>query len=150
MLRFTSMLSRIHQRKTLCLCQYQNCKANLIATASAHLIEEPVQNLQSNESNINGRGAAADFTKSRFKESLVCTYDFKNQRVSSEVRGLETHAASLLEDCANIKSLAEVKKLHSYIIMNGTAHLLLETKLVDLYSEHGSLENARQLFDRML
>jgi len=131
------------------MCQYQSFKANLIATASALLIEKPIQNLQSNESNINGGGAAADFTESRFKESLMCMDNVKNQRVGSEVRALETHAASLLKDCASIKSFAEVKKFHSYIILNGTANMLLETKLVDLYSEWG-LEDARQLFDKML
>jgi len=77
--------------------------------------------------------------QSRLKESLMCIDDFKNQRVGNEVRGLETRDASMLDKCVNIKSLVEFKKFHSYITMNGTANMLLETKLVDLYAKRGGL-----------
>ncbi|XP_059075785.1 pentatricopeptide repeat-containing protein At5g27110 [Cryptomeria japonica] len=54
---------------------------------------------------------------------------------------------SLLHASNNIK---ELKKIHAHILVNGFEQdILLETKLVQMYSLNGSLESARLVFDRV-
>eukprot|EP01018_Ginkgo_biloba_P036667 Gb_31697 [translate_table: standard] len=68
-----------------------------------------------------------------------------------EQQGVASHSyASLLQACVNTKALVEVRQVHAYMLINGMKrNLLLETKLVNMYIELGSLANARKMFDKM-
>jgi pentatricopeptide repeat protein len=55
--------------------------------------------------------------------------------------------ASLLQGCGNIKS---VNQVHTHILMTGLHQdVFLGTKLVSMYTTHGSVESARLVFDKI-
>ncbi|XP_057821050.2 pentatricopeptide repeat-containing protein At3g12770 [Cryptomeria japonica] len=55
--------------------------------------------------------------------------------------------ASVAQGCTSTRTL---NQLNAHIIVCGIAqNVFLGTKLVHMYSKHGSLENARQVFDKM-
>jgi pentatricopeptide repeat protein len=58
--------------------------------------------------------------------------------------------ASILQTCANDKTLAEGKIVHTHIIQTGsTPNVYLETKLMNMYIKCGSLIDGRRIFDEM-
>ncbi|XP_057848841.1 pentatricopeptide repeat-containing protein At3g12770 [Cryptomeria japonica] len=60
------------------------------------------------------------------------------------------NCASLLEKCTKIKSLLQGRKLHAHLLVKGLFRdVLLETKLAAMYAMCGSMDDARQLFDKM-
>ncbi|KAH9294196.1 hypothetical protein KI387_040599, partial [Taxus chinensis] len=59
--------------------------------------------------------------------------------------------ASLLQACIEIKALPEAKLVHAHIITTGfKPDVGLDTKLVIMYIKFLSVEDARQVFDKML
>eukprot|EP01018_Ginkgo_biloba_P026787 Gb_37517 [translate_table: standard] len=55
--------------------------------------------------------------------------------------------ATLLQACTSIK---ELKQVHAHMLRSGIVrNIFLETKLVSLYCNCGSIENARLVFDKM-
>eukprot|EP01018_Ginkgo_biloba_P030327 Gb_08618 [translate_table: standard] len=58
--------------------------------------------------------------------------------------------ASVLPACAQLVALEQGKNIHDYIIKSGfESDVYVGSALVDMYAKCGSLEIARQLFDRM-
>jgi pentatricopeptide repeat protein len=58
---------------------------------------------------------------------------------------------SALCSCARLATLHQGKEVHNYIKRNGfESDVSFVNALIDMYAKCGSLENARQLFDRML
>eukprot|EP00253_Pinus_taeda_P001094 PITA_01094 len=56
----------------------------------------------------------------------------------------------LLQGCIVKKSLADGKRLHVHIIKTGfSPGVVLRNRILDMYSKCGSVENARQMFDKM-
>lgn len=57
---------------------------------------------------------------------------------------------SLISACLNLASLKQAKFIHGFITRNLLpGQLVVETAMVDLYVKSGSIEYARQIFDRM-
>jgi pentatricopeptide repeat protein len=58
--------------------------------------------------------------------------------------------ASLLKGCIDAKALLEGKKVHTHMIKNGfQPRNFLQNRLLDMYAVCGSLDDARQVFDKM-
>jgi len=58
--------------------------------------------------------------------------------------------ASLLQDCIKNKSLVDSKRVHGCIIKIGFQRgTFIWNRLMDTYTKCGSLDNARQVFDKM-
>eukprot|EP01018_Ginkgo_biloba_P004276 Gb_28079 [translate_table: standard] len=58
--------------------------------------------------------------------------------------------ASLLQGCLNMKALAEGRRIHLHMMETGfEPDTYLLTKLVIMYVRCGTIENARQVFDKM-
>eukprot|EP01018_Ginkgo_biloba_P022393 Gb_37554 [translate_table: standard] len=58
--------------------------------------------------------------------------------------------ASVLPACAHVAALQQGKEIHGYIMRNGLeSNDFVVTALVDMYSKCGSIENARQVFDKI-
>eukprot|EP01018_Ginkgo_biloba_P028364 Gb_34248 [translate_table: standard] len=56
----------------------------------------------------------------------------------------------LLQQCIDMKSLAEGKRLHIHIMKTGfMPGVFLSNRIVDMYAKCGSMENARQVFEKM-
>eukprot|EP01018_Ginkgo_biloba_P019984 Gb_41801 [translate_table: standard] len=59
--------------------------------------------------------------------------------------------ARVLRECINSKALAEGKIVHANLIKTGfRSVIILQNTLVSMYAKCGTLENARQVFDKML
>ncbi|KAJ7514776.1 hypothetical protein O6H91_23G058700 [Diphasiastrum complanatum] len=57
----------------------------------------------------------------------------------------------LLNACASIAALEQGKQLHHNIIKSGLeSHMIVGSALVDMYAKCGSIEHARQVFNRMI
>eukprot|EP01018_Ginkgo_biloba_P005078 Gb_12201 [translate_table: standard] len=64
----------------------------------------------------------------------------------------DTSYASLLQACANMKCVEEVKQIHAHMLICGIAleqNDILANKLVGTYAKCGTLANARHVFDKM-
>eukprot|EP01018_Ginkgo_biloba_P002504 Gb_20571 [translate_table: standard] len=58
--------------------------------------------------------------------------------------------ASVLPVCANLAGIEQGKEIHEEIIRSGyQADVFLQNALVDMYSKCGSIEKARNIFDKM-
>eukprot|EP01018_Ginkgo_biloba_P031203 Gb_23798 [translate_table: standard] len=58
--------------------------------------------------------------------------------------------ASVLQACSHLRSLQQGKQIHDYISQNRLdSDVFLGNAIVDMYSKCGSIENARQMFDKM-
>eukprot|EP01018_Ginkgo_biloba_P019597 Gb_25048 [translate_table: standard] len=58
--------------------------------------------------------------------------------------------SSVLPSCANLAALEHGKEVHKEIIRSGfQSNLFLASALVDMYVKSGSVENARNVFDKM-
>jgi pentatricopeptide repeat protein len=56
----------------------------------------------------------------------------------------------VLNACAGLSALREGKKIHSHIVRSGLeGDIFVETGLIDVYAKHGSIVDARQVFDEM-
>jgi pentatricopeptide repeat protein len=57
---------------------------------------------------------------------------------------------SVLRACATVMALAEGKQVHTLIVKSDTdSNVFVESALVDMYGKCGSIEEARQVFDKM-
>eukprot|EP01018_Ginkgo_biloba_P039368 Gb_08569 [translate_table: standard] len=57
---------------------------------------------------------------------------------------------SVLKACASVSALQEGREIHEDIISSGyESHVFVGNALIDLYAKCGSIENARQVFDKM-
>eukprot|EP01018_Ginkgo_biloba_P019198 Gb_26689 [translate_table: standard] len=60
-------------------------------------------------------------------------------------------AVSVLRACAQLGALQQGKWIHDYISRNGfESHVYVRNSLVDMYAKCGSIEVAREVFDKML
>eukprot|EP01018_Ginkgo_biloba_P037431 Gb_29873 [translate_table: standard] len=58
--------------------------------------------------------------------------------------------ASVLPACANSGALQQGKWIHDYIVRSGfESDVFVGTALIDMYAKCGSIENSRQVFDKM-
>eukprot|EP01018_Ginkgo_biloba_P026238 Gb_36365 [translate_table: standard] len=56
----------------------------------------------------------------------------------------------ILKACANLSALQQGKEIHYHIVRNGfESDVFVGAALVDMYAKCGSIENARQVFDKM-
>lgn len=57
---------------------------------------------------------------------------------------------SLLQACSDMKSLSDGKEVHAHMLLSGlNQDEYLGTKLVNMYANCGSMEDARQVFEKM-
>eukprot|EP01018_Ginkgo_biloba_P002433 Gb_04612 [translate_table: standard] len=74
---------------------------------------------------------------------------FQQMKLTSVKPDLKTFA-SVLPACANLGALDQGMEIHEEIIRSGfQSDVFVESALVDMYAKCGSLEKARDLFDRM-
>eukprot|EP01018_Ginkgo_biloba_P019070 Gb_40766 [translate_table: standard] len=70
-----------------------------------------------------------------------------------ELRGVEPDLvtiASVLPACTHLAALQQGKEIHAYMITSGfNPDVFVDNAFIDMYAKCGSIENARQLFDRM-
>eukprot|EP01018_Ginkgo_biloba_P031401 Gb_10270 [translate_table: standard] len=109
----------------------------------------------SQEGNLNGgtnayNGTGEDLRKlckeGKLKEALKVFKDMDQQgtKVDSE------SYICLLEGCADSKDLEGGKRVHDHIIRAGfKPEVLLSNKLLQMYGKCGSVQDARQVFDKM-
>eukprot|EP01018_Ginkgo_biloba_P013190 Gb_32456 [translate_table: standard] len=57
--------------------------------------------------------------------------------------------ASVLPACANLAALEQGMEIHEDIIRSGLNDIVVENALVDMYAKCGSIEKARNVFDKM-
>eukprot|EP01018_Ginkgo_biloba_P034533 Gb_39697 [translate_table: standard] len=74
---------------------------------------------------------------------------YQMQRTS--IQPNEFTFASVLPACANLAALEHGKEVHEYIIRSGIqSNIFVASSLIGMYVKCGSLENAHQVFDKML
>eukprot|EP01018_Ginkgo_biloba_P011552 Gb_34236 [translate_table: standard] len=84
--------------------------------------------------------------KERWKETLRIL-DLMEQGLVQTDSNLYSR---LLQECVNMKSLTDGKRVHTHIAKTGfAADVLLENILVNMYAKCGSLSDSRQVFDNM-
>lgn len=67
-----------------------------------------------------------------------------------DVKPDEVTFVTILNACAILSALDQGKQIHGHIINNGYgSDIYIGSSLVDMYAKCGSIENARQAFDRM-
>eukprot|EP01018_Ginkgo_biloba_P013181 Gb_21046 [translate_table: standard] len=112
------------------------------------IIENFNEELRGNHAgcNIHGIGGVV-FEEVSMKDTLDILH-------ATDQRGIwvDTYPyGSILQDCINVKDLAEGKGVHAHMIKSRfEPNVYLKTKLVIFYAKCGSLGDARQLFDEML
>eukprot|EP01018_Ginkgo_biloba_P011245 Gb_34297 [translate_table: standard] len=75
---------------------------------------------------------------------------FFNRMQLSELRPDRVTIVSVLPACAALLALQEGKEIHEYSIKNRyVSDVFVDTALIDMYAKCGSLDIARQLFNRM-
>eukprot|EP01018_Ginkgo_biloba_P015301 Gb_10775 [translate_table: standard] len=96
---------------------------------------------------------------SEIRASLITLCGQKKLKEALEVlqimnqRGMHLNPdtyASLIQACANLKSLSVGRKVHAHMLQNGIQeNIFVSNKLVVMYANCSSLRDARQVFDKM-
>ncbi|XP_010049643.2 pentatricopeptide repeat-containing protein At1g71460, chloroplastic [Eucalyptus grandis] len=82
--------------------------------------------------------------QNKLKEALTILDYMDQQGIPINV----TTFSSLIATCVRSKSLAEGKQIHAHIRINGLdSNEFLRTKLVNMYTSCGSIEDAKMIFD---
>jgi pentatricopeptide repeat protein len=85
--------------------------------------------------------------RKRFCSELPCDGGFDRFNDSGPRRKMYT---SLLQQCVKMESLEEGKKVHAHVIKSGIEpDMFMWNTLVNMYAKCGSIEDARQVFDKM-
>lgn len=103
---------------------------------------------RSNQRNIGGMGreVGAMCSEPRLKEALDMVDAMDQQGISLDA----DNYASLLDSCAKLKALHEGRRIHAHMLNSGIKPtVFLWSKLVNMYSQCGKLEDAREVFDKM-
>eukprot|EP00253_Pinus_taeda_P000868 PITA_00868 len=81
-------------------------------------------------------------------DEALCLF---NQMQSEGVKPTTVSMASVIPVFAELAALQQAKWIHGYIIKSGfDSDVFVGSALVDLYAKCGSIETARQVFDKML
>jgi len=80
-------------------------------------------------------------------EALKCFQQMQKAVVKADPKTF----ASVLPACANLAALEQGMEIHGEIIRHGfQSVVLVENALVDMYAKCGSIEKARNLFDKRM
>eukprot|EP01018_Ginkgo_biloba_P019534 Gb_23934 [translate_table: standard] len=80
-----------------------------------------------------------------WNEALILLSQMQLQNVKPNLVTM----ASILSACAHLSALQQGKEIHGYIIRSETISDVVGNALIDMYAKCGSIEIARQLFDKM-
>eukprot|EP01018_Ginkgo_biloba_P001272 Gb_03435 [translate_table: standard] len=107
---------------------------------------EPTLKWEEERNGVNSVDVKTLCREGQLKEALGFL-QFVDQRGIS----LDSHTyAFLLKACADIKALAEGKKVHAHMLMSGIQlNLFLLNTIVSMYSKCGSMVDAHKAFDQM-
>eukprot|EP01018_Ginkgo_biloba_P030281 Gb_21430 [translate_table: standard] len=139
------------QQNTLCIFVtlfHQTCfSTSTILTATTALRQPPVQTMlvfQVHNQCFTIRDEVGTLCREgRLKEALGILYHI-NHPVESYTY------TSLLQACIDNTSEADGKQVHAHMLVNGfDQDMSIETKLVNMYINCGSLEDARLVFDKI-
>eukprot|EP01018_Ginkgo_biloba_P025794 Gb_04080 [translate_table: standard] len=73
-----------------------------------------------------------------------------NQMTMTDMKPNAVTMAGVLPACAHLGALQQGKWIHDYIVRNGFgSDVFVGTALIDMYAKCGSIEFARQVFDKM-
>jgi pentatricopeptide repeat protein len=76
--------------------------------------------------------------------------DLFHEMQSTVVQPNQFTFASVLQACAKLETLQKGMDIHRHIITGGfQSDVIVESALVDMYAKCGSIEDARQVFDKM-
>ncbi|KAH9323336.1 hypothetical protein KI387_017975, partial [Taxus chinensis] len=75
--------------------------------------------------------------------------EFFKQMQQTNVRPDQFTFASILPACAKMGALEQGMEIHHRIIESGFLSDVLETALIDMYAKCGSIQRARDLFDKL-
>ncbi|KAH9323330.1 hypothetical protein KI387_017969 [Taxus chinensis] len=75
--------------------------------------------------------------------------EFFKQMQQTNVRPYQFTFASILPACAKMRALEQGMEIHHRIIESGLLSDVLETALIDMYAKCGSIQRARDLFDKL-
>eukprot|EP01018_Ginkgo_biloba_P005831 Gb_35190 [translate_table: standard] len=101
----------------------------------------PVRNV------ISWSAMIAGYAQNGYAHEALTLFD---QMQQSNVKPNSITMVSVLLACAHVGALQQGKWIHEYIIANGfETDVFVGTGLIDMYAKCGSLDNARQVFDKM-
>eukprot|EP01018_Ginkgo_biloba_P036666 Gb_31696 [translate_table: standard] len=149
---YSSHQFQLHHRNNMCLFGvvgelYQSTTSTTTAAFQAEPVQKPKEKILINNASNDIDEDLGKLSRQEQLEEPFGTLNFINQT------GIQIDSntyASLLQVCADMKSVAEGKQVHAHLIVNGMVQkTYLGTELMNMYIKCGSLLAARQVFDKM-
>eukprot|EP01018_Ginkgo_biloba_P002453 Gb_38938 [translate_table: standard] len=120
-------------------------------SSCANVEDCPTENEMEEPQHKNGISGIIEHVGSLCKDGLL--QGAMGLWFQMDQRGVPTESITytrLLQGCIKIKALAEGKQVHAHMLETGFKPcIFLHNNLVNMYAKCGSLQNARQVFDKL-